>query len=493
MRFRHALAAFALLCCLPAGAAAQPLTERGREAAGAELPAEPETSDQPAQQDKQPSISTSLPPELADPGGVRSTLERAGIVYSLTYIGEGLGNLRGGVRRGATFQGRFDAQLDIDLGRLAGLQGLVLHTNVYGIHNRGLSTCCLQNLLVASGIEATPATRLFELWAEQKLFDGRVAVRAGQLAADAEFLVSQYAGLFVNATFGWPAIAAANLPNGGPAYPTATPAVRVKLSPTDDLTVLAAVFNGDPVGPGGGKDPQRRDRSGFEFRTSDPALLIGEAAYAYGKGEGGLPGAVKLGGYRHLGRFDDGRFGIDRLSLADPGGSGVARRLRGNAGVYAVVDQLIYRVPGDGDAGIGAFARVSGSPSDRNLVSFYADGGFTFKGLVPGRPDDTFGIAAGYAQVSGRARGLDRDARAFGVAAGLDPSSGLYGGPFFPVRSSEALIEATYQASIVPGFTVQPDLQYIVRPGGNVASPRDPSGRPVRDAVVVGLRTTIRY
>src|SRR5215210_5470595 len=59
--------------------------------------------------------------------------------------------------------------------------------------------------MTASGIEALPSTRLYELWLEQKFFDDKVALRAGQLAADTEFLVSQYATVFVNATFGWPA------------------------------------------------------------------------------------------------------------------------------------------------------------------------------------------------------------------------------------------------------------------------------------------------
>ncbi len=461
----------------------------------AEQPAQPETSDKPSEQEKAPSIATSLPGPLVDPRGLRSSLEAAGIAYSLTYISEVLGNTRGGVRRDIVYGGRLDFQFHADLEKLAGLPSLAFHTNFYQIHGRGLSRCCLSNLLTVSGIEALPATRLYELWLEQKLLDGKIAIRAGQLAADTEFLVSQYGGLFVNATFGWPAITAANLPSGGPAYPLATPGLRVKIAPTDELSVMAAVFNGDPAGPGGAKDPQRRDRSGFEFRTTDPALLITEAAYTYNQGKTtrGLPGTFKLGGYHHLGRFDDQRFGIDGLSLADPLGSGLARRFRGNSGVYAVLDQLVYRVPGSTDAGIGLFARVSGSPSDRNLISFYADGGLTFKGLIPDRPDDTFGIAAGYAQVSNQARGLDRDARPFALVAGTDPATGLYGGPALPIRSSEALVEVTYQARVVPGFTVQPDFQYIFRPGGNVSNPRDPNGEPVRNAAVFGLRATIRY
>src|SRR5215210_5253378 len=112
--------------------------------------------------------------------------------------------------------------------------------------------------MTASGIEALPSTRLYELWLEQKFFNDRIAVRAGQLAADTEFLVSQQATLFVNATFGWPAITAANLPSGGPAYPLATPGVRLKVAPTDELSFLAAIFNGDPAGPGPG-DPQRNN------------------------------------------------------------------------------------------------------------------------------------------------------------------------------------------------------------------------------------------
>ncbi len=46
-----------------------------------EQPAGPQTSDKPSEQEKAPSIATSLTPSLADPGGVRSPLEAAGITY----------------------------------------------------------------------------------------------------------------------------------------------------------------------------------------------------------------------------------------------------------------------------------------------------------------------------------------------------------------------------------------------------------------------------
>jgi porin len=114
-------------------------------------------------------------------------------------------------------------------------------------------------------------------------------------------------------------------------------------------------------------------------------------------------------------------------------------------------------------------------------VNFHADAGVSFKGFAPGRPDDLFGVALGYARISNGARSLDYDNMAFN-------------NPLAPIRSGEALVEATYIASVAPGWTLQPDLQYIRRPGGNIPDPRDATGiRTLRDAFVIGLRTLIRY
>jgi len=95
-------------------------------------------------------------------------------------------------------------------------------------------------------------------------------------------------------------------------------------------------------------------------------------------------------------------------------------------------------------------------------------------------------------EISQRARGLDRDARGFGITDGTDPDTGLYSGPFLPIRPSEALIEVTYQATVVPGFTVQPDFQYLFRPGGNVPNPPDPNGAAIKKGSPHRLLETAR-
>ena len=449
---------------------------------GADLGGTPGTSDQTAAQGTpsqgNASIQSSLGP-AGDPGGLRAALAQRGVTYSLVFIGEALGNPAGGARQALIGEDRLDLQLDIDLKTAIGLDGAALHANGYRIGGAGLGRSALFGLSVPSGIEALPSTRLYEAWYEQTLLGGKVALKLGQIGADTEFLVSQYAGLFINATFGWPNVTSYDLPSGGPAYPLAAPGLRLKLAPDPHWTLLAAVFDGDPSGAarfGTTADPQLLDRNGTAFRLTDRPLTVAEVAYAYSdKAAGLLPGIVKLGGWRHFGDFAATIPTASGLTL----GSG-AGALRGNNGVYALVDQMVYRVPGTDDGAVGLFARLSGAPGDRNLVSLYADGGITGKGLVPDRPDDTAGLSAAFTRLSSAARRTDRaEAAALGTP--------------YPIRSSEMLFEATYQAQVIPGFTLQPDLQVVIRPGGDIPNPLRADLKPIPNAFVMGLRATIQY
>lgn len=415
-----------------------------------------------------------------DWGGWRSSLEERGLQLGAASIDEALGNPLGGVRQGAIYDGRLELFLNVDFERLLGWSGATFHANAYQIHGRGLSGNDLDNLLLVSNIEADRSTRLFDLWIEQEFFDRKVSVRAGRLGADDEFVTSQYAASFVNSTFGWPAILAANVPSGGPAYPLATPGVRLRGAPTSEVSLSAAVFNGDPGGAGTG-DPQRRNASGTSFRLSGDAFVIAEAAYAINQDPdaSGRPRTVKLGVWYHAGRFADQHLDTSGLSLADPASSGVPAMHRGDHGVYLVLDQQFSRgAPG---SGLGGFVRVAANPSDRNLVSLYADTGTTYKGLLPGRGDDVIGLAAGYARISSAARSLDRDVQAFSGRA-------------IPVRDGELVLEVTYQWQMARWWVIQPDVQYIVHPGGHIADPGVPAGtRAIADALVLGLRSAVTF
>lgn len=65
-------------------------------------------------------------------------------------------------------------------------------------------------------------------------------------------------------------------------------------------------------------------------------------------------------------------------------------------------------------------------------------------------------------------------------------------GPRFPIRNAESVFELSYIAQLAPWWTLQPDIQYIVRPGGNVPHPIDGS-KTAGNAFIVGARSTISF
>ncbi|MDE2365190.1 MAG: carbohydrate porin [Hyphomicrobiales bacterium] len=435
----------------------------------------------------QESVGDVLPEPLRSWNGWRPWLSDKGLTLAATYQGDVLGNVAGGVRRGATYMGRLQTTLEFDPEQALGWKGGLLHVSSFQIHGVAMSPRFTGSINQLSDLEAVATTRLFELWFEQRLPDKRLTLRVGQLAIDQEFFLSPFYGIAIGGAYGWPTIATANLPSGGPAYPLAAPAARVKWAPDDHFTFLLGLFDGDPAGTGPG-NPQQRNRYGTNFRLSDPPLLIAEGQFGYDAGE--KPGTIRLGGWRHFGKFADQRFSSDGLSLSAPSSNGLPLYRRGDFGLYAVFDQQVWKRPNERESaavapgvntGVYIFGRASISPADRNPIDFYVDGGASFLGMIDGRPYDKFAFLGSYSKISPRLSAADFDARFFS------------GNPT-PVRAYEALVEATYSWRLAPGVFLQPNVQYVMHPGAGAADPLDPLGlRKPRNATVVGLRTTIQY
>ena len=143
-----------------------------------------------------------------------------------------------------------------------------------------------------------------------------------------------------------------------------------------------------------------------------------------------------------------------------------------------MIDQTLWKSPDFETTGrsLAAFARVVVAPEkNRSHVDFYADAGVTYAGLLPDRKNDVVGVGVAYAKVSSSLRQLDRDMAAFP-------------GEPQPIRSSEVVIEASYQAQVAPWLKVQPFAQWIVRPAGGEPDPGRP-WRKIPNATVLGLRS----
>jgi porin len=423
---------------------------------------------------------------FGDMGGLRPWLGHYGVTLSVQETSEYLRNLSGGVSREGAYDGLTQANLQVDTSKAFGLPGGTFNVSGLQIHGSNLTQRSLLTLQSASGIEAEASTRLWELWYQQSLLDGRFDVKLGQQSLDQEFMISQYATPFMNATFGWPVLPSADMPSGGPAYPLSSLGVRFRAKPSDAVTVLAGVFDGNPAGSNTG-DPQKQNSSGTNFNLGNGALFIAEVQYAINQPPAdpkapqpsGLPGTYKLGFWYNTQNFADLRHDTNSLSLANPASNGIPASHRGDYSVYAVADQMVWRPSADSPQSVGVFARVMGAPGDRNLVDLGVNAGVTLKAPFKGRDNDVVGLAVGYAKIGSSAQGLDQDTASFSTAG-------------YPQRSAETVVEATYQYQVAPWWQLQADFQYFFRPAGGIPNPSNPSER-LHNEAVVGLRTIVNF
>ncbi len=427
---------------------------------------------------------------LGDMWGLRPWLSRYGMTLSILETSEVLGNLSGGVQRGFAYDGLTQGVLQLDTQRAFQLYGGTFNVSALQIHGNNLSAQNLYTFQTASGIEADRATRLWELWYQQKfLEEDQLDVKVGQQSLDQEFMVSQNAGLFVNTMFGWPMLPSADLPGGGPAYPLSALGIRLRVRPINALNILLGVFNGSPVVNNTG-DPQQQNGSGTSFPLNGGTLAIAELQYSYpslggmvyGNGSQPLGRVYKLGFWYDSENFADQENDTTGLSLANPKSTGNPELHHGDYAIYAVMDQMIWRDPKDedGDRAISFFARAMGAPEeDRNVIDVSMNAGFTFHEPIYHRDDDTCGVGMGYAKVGDHASGFDRD-------------TVYYTSAFHPVRSSETYVEATYQYQLTSWCQLQPDFQYVFNPGAGIANPNAP-GQRVRNEAVVGLRMNVLF
>jgi porin len=396
--------------------------------------------------------------------------------------------LGGGIARGADYDGSTQMVLQGQ-----NKEGGIFLVNAVQIHGANLSANNLGVFQAVSGIEAERATRLLELWYQWNVFgDNQLTVRVGLQGLDQTvfsstvpdgFMLSTYASPFINSTFGWPVLAAADLPGGGPAYPLSALGARLLWQPVNPVqhgkdnpwysnySVLAGLYNGNPASSASG-DAQVENPSGTSFPLNGGVLAIAEARYSTGTSSPPTDNTYRLGLWYDSEQFRD--IALDSLgrSLASPLSTGVARMHQGNYAMYAVVDQLLHQ-GANGTNALAGFARWTETPlQDRNVLSSSVIAGLTLK------PDGnhTLGFGMGYTHVSAGATAFDRAAALFGDGRN-------------PVRTREQVSELTYLFPFNNFIQLQADAQYVANPGAgmNPAPPHQHLG----NEPVIGVRTII--
>ena len=419
-------------------------------------------------------------------GGKRTWLQEHGVDFEFVYFGAWPNNLSGGIKTGSVYEGTLMALLDLESERLLGYSGGHLRVSGLSIHNGDpFSPTYVGDLNQVSLLDFPDSLRLWELWYEQKMFSGKLSFKFGQMAIDQDFIVPEYylslASLnFLNQTFFYPTVAfnvydQPGLPVGHHALastPYGAPGARLRYNPTERCYVQAGVYDGNPDRFG--------DGTRINLHEEEGALAYFEAGYRLNgaKDDTGLPGNYKVGGWYHTDDF----FDMETTLMSMVNGQ-TPEMHSGDWGVYLLVDQTLYREnePDQDPArqGLAGFFRVAYTPPDRNIAPFGIDGGLVYKGLFPTRDWDTFGVAFSYLKMSDDVadgqRFIDDTMESLGAPSMFGPNG---------IVDYEAVLEVSYRAQLTAWWTLQPDFQYVMHPGGSGQND---------DAFVFALFTTLRF
>jgi porin len=142
--------------------------------------------------------------------------------------------------------------------------------------------------------------------------------------------------------------------------------------------------------------------------------------------------------------------------------------------VYYNFDQFLWSPAGHPDRGVGVFFRFGVSDGRANPIKYHWNAGIGGKGVVPGRPNDSFGIGWSNVQFSNNLVPFLRQNLNLGL-------------------STENAVEMYYNAALTGWLNLTADLQ-IVNPGlKKFPNPSGPGESNVSTAVVAGVRVYTRF
>jgi porin len=341
--------------------------------------------------------------------------DAAGFANTINYTGEAFADISGGKRRGGVFTGLLQDSIAWRAGSWAA------HSDVYFPHGDSLSRHDVGDFSVVSNIDAVHQLRLHELWLQRTF--GHASLRVGLVAADTEFWGSDTASVFISSAFGAPSVISGNLPHP-PIFPQGVLGVRGDWALNKADTLRIAVLNGD------GGDPASANRHGLRLNLDRGALLLIEQQHRFGAANAPT-GTARFGAFFHSD------------AVLNEGG-----RARGNWGLVGLIDHKVTeRLTWFGRAGIAR--------KDRSTVPWSVETGLNLSGVIAER--NTLGIGVAYVDLNTPTR-QQVDA---------------------PILRHEIIVETTLTIPINKQVALQPDLQYVVDPGGTAKA---------KDAIVIGLR-----
>ncbi|MEY3895302.1 MAG: hypothetical protein RLZZ214_821 [Verrucomicrobiota bacterium] len=359
-----------------------------------------------------------------DWGGVRTAQEEAGYKFFAYYNAIFAANVDGGNSTDSSYAGDLFIGAELDLEKIFGWDDTKFVLSGIDRAGRSIDEAVGGQYSVMQCVGGQNAF-LYNITLEKKFFDDTLSVKLGRMSATDDFVGSPYYGFSVNNAVNGQ-IRAALFDGVMSSYPFPVWGGRVKYDLNDEAYAMLGVFQ-NPT------DMFDRDTQGvdFNFESGDGVSIFTQGNWN--------PKFDDRPAHFYAG-MNVAFFEMDEFNSTDTRDQFV--RFYGHADY-----QVCAESPGS-EEGLVLFATLGYSPfQDAAIIPVQSTFGANYEGLFPGREKDNTVFFATYGNFS-------NDYTAQQVNAGA-------GSPEY-----ELVLEIGHRFQVTPAAYIQPDIQYIVHPGG---------------------------
>jgi porin len=348
-----------------------------------------------------------------------------------SYIADGIYNVRGGLHTGAAVLGLGNLRLTVNLENADIMNNTTCFINAAHSFGNLPSATLTGQLQTISNIEAGNLTYFQELWIKKK--SGKMTFIAGLQDLCAEFVSAKNTSFYMNGSFGIHPNITMNFP--APVFPLSSLGLQIQLEVNSQSSFKAALFDGLP--DGFDSNPYNLK---WRLKKSEGYQFFAE----YSLNKPGFHSEVNIKtGFTFHNSYIKTR--VDSI-VNDP------VNLPADYGAYLLAERtLIYF---SSQKHLDGFIQTGVCPRKINDNWYYFGGGINYSGFSNKHPDNIIGIAFAHAGLSS-------------------------------LNHNETVIEGFCRIQVNDKFYLNPDIQFIIHPGG--------TGQNLKNALACLIRTGFNF
>ncbi|PWU07711.1 MAG: hypothetical protein C5B47_05675 [Verrucomicrobia bacterium] len=391
------------------------------------------------------------------------SLDDHGVKPILVYYGDFLANPVGGLHQSADWFQLLVYGVNLDLEKLVGWKGgefTLTAIDTGGDDDEDK----IGTLFTPSQAVTLRGSALFKLYFTQHLFDDKLRLTVGRASAGSFYARLPMSGLTVSGAANGNPISLFYNASGFRMTGRANWMANVRVEPIKDTYLQSGIFQVTTLR----MNKHWFNGVDFSFRNGDGVILLTEAGWTptFGKKEAtapdskqvvqseafaGLPGVYMVGGYWQ--HYPMPTF-LGNDSLED------------EYGFYAEAQQMVWRSHANPDHNFTIWGGATYSPQQQIArMPLMIFGGVDWSGLIPYRDKDQLLLDF---FIGGYGSDYSRTFTNLGQGA----------------RNIETVLEAGYIIQLTRQIQFQPDLQWIIQPGGTNTIP---------NALVLGFQVSFSY